>query len=252
MSQAPFGALTQRGVPAGFVRDQHNTVYCSNESTVITDHDFFNIVWALQYQVDFQFGPRWNIAARFVQLPKGSTTVPKGGIVLHFTDTLDVQGALGYHDEDGNEVPYGKIGAKTSQDAGVSISGVGSHEALELLVNLHVNLYAVNEAKAQVVWHEVGDPCQGADYDVGAPDGRPTGVLVADFALPNWDDPKTPANAKTSYRGTCVGPFNVAPRGYHGYLDLHNAFAADGSLNWQQAFGAQVADPTKPPVVNPE
>lgn len=245
--------LSTRGRPSGYVLDRHTTVYCVNESPALESPEFADLVWSLQYQVDYQFGPAWGIAARVVASPPGAT-VAKGAIGLHFVDTLDVQGALGYHDEDGNEVPFAKIGVVTSRQDGAATSAVASHELCELLVNLHVNLTVVNPKTLQVVGYEVGDPCQGADYDVGTPDRRPTskaGGMVADFALPNWFDPQTNSRAKTSYRGTCRGPFSVAPHGYHGYIDLNDAVSG-GQPNWQEAFGQDHVRTGDPPVKNPQ
>ncbi len=253
ISPTSGAVLTERSRPADYVTARHTTIYCANESPALIAQEFGDLVWSLQYQVDWQFGPVWGIAARVVALPSAAA-IPKGGIVLHFTDTLDVQGALGYHDEDGNEVPYAKIGVVTSRQDGAAPSAVGSHELLELLVDLHVNLAAVNPARLQVVEYEVGDPCQGADYDVGAPEQRPTGKpggIVADFALPSWFDPNTAAGVKTSYRGACVGPFKVAPKGYHAYIDLNDA-VANGQPKWQQAFGQDHVNAGDAPVHNPE
>lgn len=210
-----------------------------NESTVLLEKDAFNLAWALDYQSRFQFGPLWRIDARVILMPKGAR-VPAGAWILHLLDSADQVGALGYHDEDGAAVPYARVFCKTAAENGGSASETASHELCEMLVDPHVCLSAAR-LPDRLFGLEVSDSCQGNPYDVGEPYGRKTGVIVADFCLPNWFDPRTPASEKTSYRGATSGPFTVAPQGYVGYLDLQNLAAG-----WQQKFGAQYKGP--PPV----
>lgn len=203
-----------------------------NESTILTAAQAWNIAWAGQYQVRWQFGPIWKVAADVTLLPKG-VPVPSGAWILHLLDTADQEGALGYHDEEGNEVPYGRVFVKTAQDNGISASEVFSHELLELLIDPHVNLSAYDPKANRLIAYEVGDPAQGGAYDIGAPYNRTTGILVSDFAEPSWFDPNTPPHQKTSYRGVCTGPFKIGTGGYMSYTKTLPP-------NWQQQQGEKV------------
>lgn len=201
-----------------------------NESSKLDTKTLWNTVWSVAYQVKWQFGPLWKIAADFSVLDPGKP-VPVDAWILHLLDKIDEPGALGYHDEDGKEVPFGRVGIQTSEEDGISPSGVISHEALELLADPHINLTAF-DGKKRLYPLEVCDPAQGGVYDLGAPYGRTTGVLVSDFVRPEYFDPNTAAKTVTSYRGVCVGPFSLGTKGYYSYTETLPP-------NWQQAYGEQ-------------
>jgi hypothetical protein len=216
-------------------------VYLVNESTTMSETDAWRMAWAIDHQARYQFGRSgWRPDVRCTFLPGGGAAkVPVGGSILHLLDTADVQGALGYHDEDGNEVPYAKVFVKTAQDAGDPVSEVASHELLELAVDPHCNLSALTGDGKRLYALEVGDPVQGTAYDVGAPEGRTTGIIVANFALPAFFDPSTKA-AKVDFRGALSAPFTLTKQGYMSYVDMANA-----SPGWQQEFGQErTAAPT--------
>lgn len=208
-------------------------VFLVNESTVLTEAQAFNTAWALNYQATYHFGRSgWRSDVRCFYAPGGaSAKIPVGTSILHLLDTSDQPGALGYHDEDGNEVPYARVFVKTIGVAGVP--EVASHELCELAADPNVNLCALTGDQKRLYAVEVGDPVQGNPYDVGAPQGRTTGIKVADFTLPSYYDPRTQPGAKTSFRGSVSGPFSIAPQGYYSYLDLTNVAAG-----WQQSWGA--------------
>lgn len=191
--------------------------------------DAWNLAWALNYQVRWQFGPLWKISAAVSLLPDG-VPVPADAWILDLLESADVANALGYHDEDGKEVPYGRVFCKTAADNGVAATEVASHELLELLVDPHVNATAYDPASARLFAMEVGDPVQGGAYDLGAPYRTPVGLIMSDFALPNWYDPNTKANAVTSYRGTVKGPFALGKGGYVSY-------ATRLPPQWEQQLG---------------
>jgi hypothetical protein len=218
-------------------------VYLVNESTVLSDTDAFNIAWACSYQAEYHYGRAgWRPDVRCYFLPGGGQAkIPAGGSVLHLLDTADVAGALGYHDEDGNEVPYARVFVKTTQADGQHVSEVASHELLELATDPHLNLTAPTSDLKRLYAVEVGDPVQGNGYDVGAPEGRTTGIVVADFTLPGYYDPNTAAGASTSFRGSIHGPFALAAQGYYSFIDLTNV--AGG---WQQQVGAEHVGPVAP------
>lgn len=209
-------------------------VYLVDQSTLISEQGAFQIAWALDRQARFQFGRQgWRSDVRCYYVNKGvKPTVLSGQMVLHLVDDITVANALGFHDEDGNEVPYAQIGVRQCQQDNDPVSEVASHELLELAVDPHVNLSALTGDGRRLYAYEVGDPCQGNAYDVLEPEGKQSGIMVADFALPNYFDPNTAAGAKTSFRGATTGPFSLAPQGYMSFVDLTNLQAG-----WQEEFG---------------
>lgn len=191
-------------------------VVVRNQSHQLSAQAAWKIAWALGYQVRWQFGPLWKISCDVLYPPPG-VPVPAGAWILDLLDVSDQPGALGYHDEDGNEVPYGRVFCKTASENGCDPAEVASHELMELLVDPHVNATAYDPASARLYAMEVGDPCQGGAYDIGAPYSRTTGIIMSDFVLPGWFDPNTSSGAKTSYRGVCTGPFGLGSGGYVSY-----------------------------------
>jgi hypothetical protein len=219
-------------------------IYFVNESTKFSDQEAWQAAWACDYQARYHFGRSgWRSDVRCSFLPGGAKAkIPAGSAVMHLLDTADVQGALGYHDEDGNEIPYGRVFVVTSQQNGDAVSEVCSHEVLELAADKNVNFTALDKAGTKLYAVEVGDPVQGNGYDVGAPEGKTTGIVVADFATPAYFDPNT-TTEKVDFRGALKAPFTIGPQGYMAYIDLTNL-----SAGWQQTFGAE----RKGPVVDPD
>jgi hypothetical protein len=80
---------------------------------------------------------------------------------------------------------------------------------------------------------EVGDPVQGDPYDLGQPYGKPCGIIVSNFARPNWFDANTPASAVTDYLGKVHGAFTMASGGYF-------SFTKTLPPNWEQEMGEKV------------
>jgi hypothetical protein len=210
-----------------------------NQSTVLSPKELFNLVWGVNYQVLFHYGrSRWVAGAyaphaHVVSLPAG-VKPPAGAWNLILLDNSDQQGALGYHDdENGTGIPYAEVFCKDSVADGAIPSSVASHEVLEMLVDPWVNNARKVPRKDTQQFYivEVGDPVQGNDYDVGAPEGRTTGVMVADFALPSWWELET--GPAFSFRHSVTKAWEVAPQGYISVAPLNDP------SNWSQIFGPQ-------------
>lgn len=217
-------------------------VYLVNQSAQLTDQQAWNIAWALDYQARYHIGRSgWRSDVRVIFLPGGGQAkIPAGGRVLHMLDTSDQPGALGYHDENGNEVAFARVFVATSVQDGQQASEVASHELAELIADEHVNLSALTGDSKRLYAVEVGDPVQGTGYDLGAAEGRVTGVRVANFALPAYFDPRT-TTEKVDFRGVLSAPFTIAPQGYMSYIDTTNFGAG-----WQQTLGSERTGPPAP------
>lgn len=212
-----------------------------NESTLLTDVQAYNIAWACDWQARFQFGRSgWRGDVRCYYIPGGpaNARIPVGSKIIHFLDTADQAGALGYHDEAGNEVAYGRVFVKTARDNGDTESEVASHETMEMAGDPNINLSCLSGDGTRLFALEVADACQGNGYDVGAPEGRTLGIVVADFLLPSYFDPNTHPDAVTDFRGALKGPFALGPQGYYSYVDM-----TDPSKGWQQVVGHERTKP---------
>lgn len=229
---------------------QSQLVTVQNAQTVMDARELFNSIWAVKYQVSWQYGRsawiRRGLApsATIMQLPKGMKP-PKGAWNIILMDHTDQAGALGWHSDDsGTNIPYGEVFCGTAKEYGMSVAEVLSHEVLEMLVDPYVE-----GVQPRVVLHdgrywivEVGDPVQGCGYDVGEPEGRPTGMIVADFAEPAWwllPNAAAAAMGPFSYRSSVKKGFTLSPNGYMSTAPQNEP------ENWTQTYGSDEAGAKK-------
>lgn len=211
-------------------------VTVENQSATVSSSDLVRLVWGVGYQVRKHYNRsgwvRRGLAppGQLVSLPPGAKP-PVGAWNLIILDHTDQQGALGWHDdEQGTEVPYAEVFAADAVADGKAVSAVVSHEAIEMLVDPYVD-----PSQPRTVTHdgqewivEACDMVEGNDYDVGAPEGRTTGLMVSDFSLPSaFGYSSWPSY---SFRDSVPGPFTLAPEGYI-------SVAPVGTTNWTQVFG---------------
>jgi hypothetical protein len=222
-------------------------IFLRNESTALTEDQVRTIALALDLQAQRDFGRYWRGDVRCIYLAPGQSPPAGGAAILHLADEESTAGALGHHDEDGNEVPFGIVGVRTAIQYGQEPSEVASHEALELAADPHLNLTAADGHFRRLYAVEASDACQGNGYTVPvvpADAAMPVNVRVADFVLPRYFDTRTAATTPTDFRQALHGPFALGPHGYFSYLDLTNIHAG-----WQQDVGH---DRIGPPPVDPD
>lgn len=193
-----------------------------NACSVLTDAEIAAIAAAVQVQVSRDFQPVWHRPATLHCIPKGEKP-PKGMAWVTFLDTSDEAGALGYHDLTPDDLPVGKVFAKTDQLYGALPSVTFSHEVLELLADPTLN--RVRQVHGKLVAVEVGDPCE-ADADGYEIDG----VQVSDFVFPTYFQARPHKGAKFDQQGLLKGPFPaLRPDGYISVYDQHSG--------WVQLYG---------------
>lgn len=157
------------------------------------------------------------------------------GTPIYITDNAPSSGYLGYHTIDPNTYqPYGIIFAETTQNYGYYVTGVISHETIELLADQlldTVNLYDYGNGTGVIVRQELCDPCEMSLYYEG-----PNGSVVSDFALPAWWVPGDPN--PVDYLGVIPGPWQLASGGYTEYQYVQLG-------GWQQASADQAQQEMK-------
>lgn len=127
---------------------------------------------------------------------------------FQFVDTIpEAPGALAYHDVDENGKPYGRIGVKTTLDAGETVSSAASHEAVELFCDVYCQQWDYSNALRSLVAHEACDPCQSNSYEID-------GIEVSDFVLPAYFEENGSAEGKLTYTNAIARPFGIANGGY--------------------------------------
>lgn len=130
----------------------------------------------------------------------------KSGFHVVVQDTLDVQGALGYHDIDDQGRPVAFIGAQVCAQAGVALSSVVDHEVKELVADPAANLWATDGRG--VNWaRELCDAVEGDSYD-----DTTTGIALSNWLYPSYFNPF--ASGSFDHLGSIRAPFTIAPNGY--------------------------------------
>ena len=133
---------------------------------------------------------------------------PRGSLPIVLLADADVAGTFGYHDATAEGVPYARVFTRGQTLDGVSQTA--SHEALEALVDPSANRW-VDGPEGLAYALDAADPVEGEGYriDVGG-----ASIQVADFVLPAWFEPATPADEPTDLLGRLRGPFRLAKAGY--------------------------------------
>lgn len=242
-----------------------------------TEIELERMVWALRYQLLYQFNRSPWVEHGYCQpigdvklLARGETP-PPGTWHAELLDTIDVGGAVGFHENqafrkstpgtapekasersargfraDAPELPLMKIGVQTAKSDGIPPSEVLSHEALESAVDprvaneQHIRKY-LRSATRQWYIGEICDASQSRGYDVGLPEGRPCNVpeaIVSDFCNPAWWEQQQTRSFTTFCEEAGLAPrlepWEIGPGGY-----MSTAPEAEPA-NWKQSFGAAV------------
>lgn len=198
---------------------------------MISDEELQRAIRAINRQIKEDFEPNWGMGAtlhlegRTTEAPdKVSTPDLRGDAIIYVWDQTDVAGALGYHYQTAQGVPFGFVFAALSKEIGEDWSVTLSHEALELIGDAETNLLVMGphpkEARDVFHWYEMCDAVQAESYEID-------GVLVSNFVLPlyftgtrDFDE----IGARNDFLGRAhdgetLRSFGVNPGGYIGFFD---------------------------------
>lgn len=182
-----------------------------NESTQYPTTDVQHAVDACAHQVRYHAGPAWQRTPAALILYPSEASVPAGADIVAILDDADQAGALGYHDETPSGRPYGRVFVSVSEQAGVSVSSVLSHETLELFIDPTCQGWEY-DGTSTLYAREVGDPVEADWYHISTHDG--TMVEVSNFVFPSWFDPQAPSRARFDQMHNVTAPFAVTAQGY--------------------------------------
>src|SRR5262245_27749393 len=157
-----------------------------NHSTVLSDKEVHRIADACDIQLRRDVAPPWDIKHPL----RVTTTRSDNEYPFFLVDAIpEERDALAYHYVQDNGIPAGKIGVKTTLDAGDSVSSAASHEAVELQCDIFCASWSYSTRLRCLVATEVCDPVQADTYSIEARDG--TRVEVSNFVTPAYftDDP---------------------------------------------------------------
>lgn len=167
----------------------------------VTDAEVASYARAQGVQFARDVSPMWGICPGVEFTPGGRSPSP-GASPAWLSNTIDVDGALGYHDEDEYGVPYIKVADVQGYDWRTTCS----HEFLEVKGDSPANIWAQGPGNTMVAY-ELADPVEGDSYDVD-------GVPMSNFVLPAWFDPQAAPGSRLDFMGRLSQPFTMTPGGY--------------------------------------
>jgi hypothetical protein len=208
----------------------------------ISDAELQLVIRAINRQITEDFKPYWSLGAT-VRLEGRSEKAPsklemldlRGDAIIYLWDGKDIEGALGYHDQNARGIPYGFVFTALSAELGEPWSVTLSHEALELIADPQVNLlvmgpHPINPDKTVFHWYEMSDAVQTETYKIDQ-------VEVSNFVLPLYFTGSDEPGGRNDFLGTVTGgitlnSFGVNPGGYIGFYNpetgQHDTFARRG------------------------
>ena len=181
-----------------------------NQSKRVSQADALSMMKACSKQLAYH-------VSSFHGLVPGLELVAPGakpnGSPCYIIDQPDIDGALGYHDEDANGEPFIKVFANPVLDNGgtvltgsLAISAVLSHELVELTGDGPANRWA-DGPDGNDYAIELADAVQDTWYPID-------GVAVSNFLTQAFFDPKAAAGSKLDYLGKLTKPFSMTSGGY--------------------------------------
>ena len=200
-----------------------------NRAPSVSMEEAQRVIRAINRQLREDFRPYWQKHARLrLEGDAGAGGNEhligelRGDAVLYLLDEVDENDALGYHDVNHRGIPHGFVFTKLSEELGEPWSVTLSHEAIELVGDPEVNLYAMGPhptapERSVLHWYELCDAVQSQTYEID-------GVQVSNFLLPLYF---TANEEFTGRHNDFLGArdagglrsFGVAPGGYLGFFD---------------------------------
>ena len=189
----------------------------------VSHSELSEVAAALQKQVTRDFGPIWRVHATVDAFP--ADHIPSGYWPIFVQDSIDVDGALGYHETNAHGIPYALV------LYGSTWSLTASHECLEMLGDptarrVRSGLSPITGQGRVEFLVEVCDPCEAGLYAYGV-----NGVPVSDFYTPRFFDPVVVPGGHYSFTGAIEYPLQVLRDGYLSW------FAQDGLIYQARADG---------------
>jgi len=218
----------------------------ANISTKISNQDLQAAVNAIEEQITQHFEPEWGISGELngVMASISDRKARIQGIhdaVIYLGDssqdpTTGVKGALGYHSDNYENMPYGFIYLDICAEYGEVWTCTLSHEVLELLADPTAVTTITGPApgdSSNTVYYdkEVCDPTQGDSYPIGD-------ITVSNFVGKSYFG-LIGGTGKTNYLNLPLTPFGVRPGGYFQYEDAQGSHQIQGKQVTAQQLAAK-------------
>ena len=224
--------------------DSSMVIAVLNKSTLVSNAEVERMTRAVAVQAREHAAKAWDLKPPKVVYRNSEAETEPGAWKVVVFDDADLAGALGYHSDGPDGLPYGKVFVKITQQHNMPISGVLSHEVLEIMMDPQVNYWADNWNDNLSYALEVADPVESDSYNIDV-DGVP--VAVSNFVLPAWFDPIPPFGAKFDWLGKLNKPFTMTKGGYVIIRDQNETRAVFGASypDWKKELKLNSISRTK-------
>jgi len=176
---------------------------------VIKDAAVAQIAAACNSQLQNEVALAWDVKNPLTVTAGASAGA--GSYPFIFVDEIpEAPGALAYHFVQDNGVPAGKIGVKTTESAGESVSSATSHEAIELQCDIFCATWSFSNRLRCLVATEACDPVQSETYTITV---HGTAVEVSNFVTPAYFTDNA-LGRPLDHLGSLNRTFDVAHGGY--------------------------------------
>jgi hypothetical protein len=221
-----------------------NISIINHTSGQVTDEELQQAIRAINRQIHEDFAPYWGMSAtlrlegRSVEQPDQIQMADlRGDAVIYLWNEADIDGALGYHFQNSQGIPFGFVFTEIARSFNEPWSVTLSHEALELIGDPETNLLVMGPHPAEdrdvFHWFEMCDAVQAETYEID-------GIPVSNFLLPLYFTGTREVDEVgarndflgRSHEGLTLSSFGINPGGYVGFFDPelreHDTFAIRG------------------------
>ncbi len=172
---------------------------------------------AVNQQLTKHVSPVWNINGWSCVYFNNEKDVPEGSYRLWILDDADQADALGYHDQDIDGVPYGRVfvnpiinSGGTDYSTTNSVSVTISHEACEMMCDPEVNCWR-HMSDGTLTCQEICDAVEGDAYPILISGKK---IYVSNFLFPAWFDYAPQRGSKFDYMKKLKSNFTMTKNGY--------------------------------------
>lgn len=212
----------------------NNSVRYRNNSGILR-----RIAQAVNQQLSQHVAPLWGMRSWGCVFYDDVRKAPRDSFRLWVLDDADQAGVLGYHGQDPEGYPYGRVFVNpiinrggTDMVGARSVSVVVSHEACEVMVDPEINCWR-QMSNGRLTCQEICDAVQGDFYNISTGDGP---VAVSNFLLPPWFDYAPVVGSRYDYLGKLKSPFTMSRGGWMLVMNGGILGRRFGSLEAEQEF----------------
>jgi len=212
-----------------------------NFTSTLDDNSVIEAINAVNRQINENFLPAWG-CARALEFftptfdPADQDTLAEEDVaadsVMYLVDEASVPGALGFHDLNTKDLPFGFVFVLDPEDWTTTLS----HECLELILDPAASALVPgpdpNNSRNTVLHaYEACDAVERLTYKID-------GVEVSDFVTPSYFTPGEAKGRRNDFLGVNVKSFGVTRGSHIAFLNLRTG-------KFEQVIGKEVAEPPR-------